>query len=78
MPVYDLAIHLTITGSNPYQFMDSSVSSGQTYTYRLTAINSIGKEEILGTTQGNASPPPHGLLSLRFIPIPPNLFSPAA
>ncbi len=47
-----------ITGNNPYQFVDTSVRAGQGYHYRLFALTADGKEEMLGTTQGEASTTP--------------------
>jgi len=47
-----------IIGNNPYQFVDSSTKAGQTYQYRLSALTSDGKEEMLGSTQGSAGSTP--------------------
>jgi hypothetical protein len=41
-----------ITGSNPYTYIDSSTGLGANYTYRLTSINAVGKEDVLGTANG--------------------------
>ncbi len=47
-----------ITGNNPYQFVDAAVQAGQGYHYRLSALTADGKEEMLGTTQGEAGTTP--------------------
>ncbi len=47
-----------ISGNNPYQFVDAAVQAGQSYHYRLSALTTDGKEEMLGTTQGEASTTP--------------------
>ena len=43
-----------IAGNNPYQFVDAAVQAGQGYHYRLSALSADGKEQMLGTTQGEA------------------------
>ena len=50
--------HSPIAGNNPYQYVDSSVQAGQDYRYRLSALSADGKEEMLGTTQGEAGTTP--------------------
>jgi hypothetical protein len=43
-----------ITGGNPYTFVDSSAKPGAGYTYRLTTVDSLGKEEESGVTTCSA------------------------
>jgi hypothetical protein len=61
-----------ITGKNPYQFADSSVKAGQGYYYRLSALTADGKEEMLGTTQGEAGTTPAQFALTTVYPNPTN------
>ncbi len=52
------------------QYVDSSVQAGQGYHYRLSAITADGKEEMLGTAQGEAGTTPAQFALVAVYPNP--------
>ena len=47
-----------IAANDTCQYVDAAVKAGQGYHYRLSALSADGKEEMLGTTQGEAGTTP--------------------